>query len=90
MDDMMSRSPLETGRPSSNSSNTDLDFLVGTSEEVLVGGLTFHQLGTIIAAGSTLVACLLSFFLIFMHAINYTKPYEQRQYVLPILCQGGF
>jgi len=56
--------------------------LVGDTEIPIVGTLRFHDLGLIIAAGCTLIAILLSFLLIFMHAINYTKPYEQRQYVL--------
>jgi hypothetical protein len=48
----------------------------------MAGSLTFHQLGMIIAAACSLFAILTSFYLIFMHATHYTKPYEQRQYVL--------
>ena len=54
------------------------------SENPIVGGMTFHTLGLIIAAACALVAILLSLYLIFMHANHYTKPYEQRQYVLSL------
>ncbi|CAL3968365.1 unnamed protein product, partial [Diplocarpon coronariae] len=50
----------------------------GGSEEYIVGHLTFHTLGLILAAGCAAIAILLSFYLIFMHATNYTKPHEQR------------
>lgn len=56
--------------------------LVGSSEVHMAGSLTFHDLGLIIAAATALIAVLLSFYLIWMHATHYTKPYEQRQYVL--------
>lgn len=57
-----------------------------TAEIPLVGTMTFHTLGMIIAAAGALIAILLSLYLIWMHAIHYTKPYEQRQYVLPLPC----
>jgi hypothetical protein len=57
---------------------------VGKSENPIVGTMTFHTLGLIIAAACSLVAILLSLYLIFMHANHYTKPYEQRQYVPPL------
>jgi hypothetical protein len=49
------------------------------SERAIVGSLTFHQLALIIAGGSAIVAILLSFYLIWMHALHYTKPREQKQ-----------
>ena len=55
--------------------------LVGDSEIPLVGDWTFHSLGLVIAPACSLIAILVSFYLIFMHATHYTKPYEQRQYV---------
>lgn len=62
--------------------NSTLDDLrIGDTEIPIVGDLRFHDLGLIIAAGCTLIAVLLSFFLIFMHAIHYTKPYEQRHII---------
>ena len=61
--------------------------IVGSSEENIVGNLTFHQLGLIIAAATTLFAIIVSFYLIFMHATHYTKPYEQRQYVVVFLAE---
>lgn len=61
---------------------TDL-FLVRTvlptSEREIVGSLTFHKLALIIAGASTIVAIILSFYLIWMHALHYTKPREQKQ-----------
>ena len=44
--------------------------------------MTFHTLALIIAAACALIAIIVSFYLIIMHATHYTKPYEQRQYVL--------
>ena len=47
----------------------------------ITGTLTFHQLGLIICGGCAIVAIVVSFYSIMMHAMNYTKPREQRQYV---------
>ncbi|KAG9230642.1 organic solute transporter Ostalpha-domain-containing protein [Amylocarpus encephaloides] len=55
--------------------------VVGNSESPIVGDWTFHSLGLVIAPSFTLIAILISFYLIFMHAINYTKPYEQRHII---------
>lgn len=49
------------------------------SETKLYGNLNFHDVGLIIAAVFGLIAVLLSFFLMFMHATHYLKPWEQRQ-----------
>jgi hypothetical protein len=54
--------------------------VVGTSEVPIVGSITFHNLGLIISAACTLIAILLSFYLIWMHALHYTNPTQQRQY----------
>ncbi|CZT04779.1 related to transmembrane protein 34 [Rhynchosporium agropyri] len=62
--------------------NTTLDDLrIGSSEVPMIGTMTFHTIGLIIAAASAFMAILLSFYLIFMHAIHYTKPYEQRHII---------
>lgn len=56
--------------------------VVGKSEAILVADLTFHELGIVVSAATALIAILLSLYLMWMHAVHYTKPYEQRQYVL--------
>lgn len=61
--------------------DSTLEDLKIVSEVPIVGDLNFHQLGIIIAAACTLIAVLLSFYLIFMHALHYTKPYEQRHII---------
>lgn len=43
--------------------------------------VNFHQLAVLISAAAGLAACALSFFLMWMHALNYTKPAEQRKCV---------
>lgn len=48
------------------------------SEIILVGPLNFHDLARIISASCTLIAVLMSLYLIWMHALHYTKPREQR------------
>ncbi len=59
-----------------------------TSEVTIVGSLNFHKLAVIVAGVSTAAAILLSFYLMWMHALHYTKPSEQKQYVpfLPPCC----
>ena len=47
----------------------------------IAGSLTFHELAMIIAGGATIISIILSFYLAWRHALNYTKPREQRQYV---------
>ncbi|KYK61387.1 DUF300 domain protein [Drechmeria coniospora] len=54
------------------------------SEILLVGPLNFHDLARVIAASCTLIATTLSLFLIWMHALHYTQPSEQR-YIIRIL-----
>ena len=61
-----------------------LTCVVGASEIPIAGSLTFHNLAIIIAAACTFIAIILSFWLISMHAMHYTNPYEQRQYDLTL------
>jgi Organic solute transporter Ostalpha len=56
-----------------------VDHILVTSETPIAGSLTFHDLGLIISGGCSVIAICLSLFLIWMHALHYTKPYEQRQ-----------
>jgi hypothetical protein len=49
------------------------------SEIKLLGPLTFHDLALIIGGSCAIIAISLSLYLVFMHAINYTKPREQKQ-----------
>ncbi|RDL36210.1 Uncharacterized protein BP5553_06822 [Venustampulla echinocandica] len=76
--------------------NATLDeMLIGDSEVPLVGNMTFHTLGLIIAAATALIATLLSLYLIWMHATNYTKPYEQRHiirilFMIPVYSAASF
>ena len=46
------------------------------------GGLIFHQLGLIISAVFGLISVFVAWYLIFRHATHYSKPWEQKQYVL--------
>lgn len=62
-----------------NFCNTTLDRETTDDETKSFGSLTFHQLGLIICAGTGLFATLLSFYLMFMHATHYSRPWEQRQ-----------
>lgn len=49
------------------------------SEVKIVGPLDFHDLARVISAGCTLIAVVLSLYLVFMHTSHYTQPKEQRQ-----------
>ena len=53
-------------------------------ETVAWHGLTFHQLGLYLAAIFAVIALVVSFYLIMMHATHYLRPWEQRQYVITI------
>jgi uncharacterized membrane protein len=44
--------------------------------------MSFHTFGWILAAAFAAFACAISFYLIMMHAMHYSKPYEQKQLVL--------
>lgn len=65
------------------------------SETHIAGPFTFHQLALIIGGGCSAVAILTSFYLIWRHATNYTKPGEQRQiirilFMIPIYAVSAF
>lgn len=61
------------------------DLIMAVSEIPLWkgGNVNFHQLAILTSASAGLAACILSFFLMWMHALHYTKPAEQRQCVQP-------
>ncbi|KAG6118894.1 hypothetical protein E4U14_006141 [Claviceps sp. LM454 group G7] len=66
-----------------NSTLEDMRILPG-SERILIGPLDFHDLARVIGASCTLIATVLSLYLVWMHALNYTQPREQR-YIIRIL-----
>ncbi|ERT02555.1 uncharacterized protein SPSK_00464 [Sporothrix schenckii 1099-18] len=77
--------------------NTTLDDLriLPTSELKVAGPLTFHDLALIIAGASTLIAVCMSLYLIWMHALHYTKPNEQRHiirilFMVPVYAAASF
>ncbi|KAI1342361.1 DUF300-domain-containing protein [Xylariaceae sp. FL0016] len=75
--------------------NSTLEELRIGSEEKIVGDLTFHNLALIIAGASTVVAYIASFYLMWRHAINYTKPREQKHiirilFMVPIYATSAF
>ncbi|KAI1821877.1 organic solute transporter Ostalpha-domain-containing protein [Xylaria intraflava] len=75
--------------------NSTLEDLRIGSEEKIAGNLTFHQLALIIAGGATIISYILSFYLMFQHALNYTKPAEQRHiirilFMVPIYSTSSF
>ncbi|KAK8052017.1 hypothetical protein PG993_003402 [Apiospora rasikravindrae] len=65
------------------------------SEVELVAGFTFHRLAIIVGGGCAVIAILTSFYLVWMHALNYTKPQEQKQiirilFMIPIYSVSAF
>ncbi|KAI1816940.1 DUF300-domain-containing protein [Poronia punctata] len=79
------------GSPICNSTLEDMDI----SEDKLVHNLTFHQLALIVAGGSTILAYIVSFFLMWQHALNYTKPREQKHiirilFMVPVYATSSF
>ncbi|KAI1434669.1 organic solute transporter Ostalpha-domain-containing protein [Xylaria sp. CBS 124048] len=75
--------------------NSTLEAMRIGSEEKLVGDFTFHALALVIAASTTAFACIMSFYLIWQHALNYTKPSEQRHiirilFMVPIYAASSF
>lgn len=65
--------------PSSTSQKLTPDDAVMLGDEMLIAGpLDFHDLARVIAASCTLIAVIMSLYLVFMHARNYTQPREQR------------
>ncbi|KAL8408210.1 hypothetical protein RB594_006851 [Gaeumannomyces avenae] len=63
--------------------NATLDEMrIQPGDEIPIAGqLTFHDIALIIAAASTLVAVTMSLWLVWMHAMHYTKPREQRHII---------
>lgn len=55
---------------------------IAVKEDPILGSLTFHTIGLILAATFAFIAVVISNWLIFMHATHYSKPWIQRQYVL--------
>ncbi|OAA57037.1 DUF300 domain containing protein [Niveomyces insectorum RCEF 264] len=77
-----------------NSTLDDLRILP-TSEIKVAGPLTFHDLALIISGASTLIAIALSLYLIWMHALHYTKPNEQKHvirilFMIPVYAAASF
>ncbi|KAI0172071.1 DUF300-domain-containing protein [Hypoxylon sp. FL1284] len=75
--------------------NSTLEDMIIGSEEKIAGPLTFHQLALIIAGASTVIAYIASFYLMWRHALNYTKPREQRHiirilFMVPIYATSSF
>ncbi|KAI4870402.1 DUF300-domain-containing protein [Hypoxylon rubiginosum] len=75
--------------------NSTLEDMRIGSEEKIAGPLTFHQLALIIAGAATVVAYIASFYLMWRHAVNYTKPREQRHiirilFMVPIYATSAF
>lgn len=58
---------------------TEEDMII--TEDPIWHDYTFHRLSLWIAAAFALIAIVVSFFLIFMHATHYLKPWEQRHIV---------
>ncbi|KAM7217698.1 Organic solute transporter Ostalpha domain containing protein [Rhypophila decipiens] len=77
-----------------NSTLEEMRILPGT-EIAIAGPLTFHQLALIIGGGCAIIAILLSFYLILMHANNYTVPHEQKHiirilFMVPVYATSSF
>ncbi|KAI1409417.1 DUF300-domain-containing protein [Hypoxylon sp. FL1857] len=75
--------------------NSTLEDMRIGSEEKIAGPLTFHQLALIIAGAATIVSYIASFYLMWQHALNYTKPREQRHiirilFMVPIYSTSAF
>lgn len=71
------------------------DLLIGDSEAPIVGDFTFHTIALMASGGASLIAILLSLYLIWMHATHYTKPYEQRHiirilFMVPVYATASF
>ncbi|KAI0132565.1 organic solute transporter Ostalpha-domain-containing protein [Xylariales sp. AK1849] len=65
--------------------NSTLDDLRIGSETKIAGPFTFHQLALIIAGASAVIAIVTSFYLMWRHALNYTKPREQKHIIRILL-----
>ncbi|KAK7927128.1 hypothetical protein PG985_004126 [Apiospora marii] len=65
------------------------------SEVQIVPGFTFHMLAIIIGGGCAVIATMTSLYLVWMHALNYTKPREQKHiirilFMIPIYSISAF
>jgi len=65
------------------------------AEKPIIAHYTFHDLAIVVAAASALIAILLSFFLIMMHATHYTVPREQKHiirilFMVPVYATSSF
>ncbi|KIX95022.1 uncharacterized protein Z520_09332 [Fonsecaea multimorphosa CBS 102226] len=65
------------GWPQCNSTDEDLSI----TETPIWDGHTFHTIGLWVAAIFTIIALIVSFFLIVMHATHYLKPWEQKHII---------
>ncbi|KAI1503943.1 organic solute transporter Ostalpha-domain-containing protein [Biscogniauxia marginata] len=75
--------------------NSTLEEMRIGSEEKIVGELTFHNLALIVAGASTIVAYATSFYLMWQHALNYTRPREQKHiirilFMVPVYSTSAF
>ncbi|KAK6199047.1 Cell wall integrity and stress response component 4 [Pestalotiopsis sp. IQ-011] len=75
--------------------NSTLEEMRIGSETKIAGPFTFHQLALIIAGGCAAIAILTSFYLMWRHATNYTKPREQKHvirilFMVPIYSASSF
>ncbi|KAI5467643.1 organic solute transporter Ostalpha-domain-containing protein [Mariannaea sp. PMI_226] len=57
------------------------DMSLPDDQATIIGNFTFNQTARILGGISTAVAVLVSVYLIFRHALSYTKPREQRQII---------
>ncbi|KAM4058969.1 organic solute transporter ostalpha domain-containing protein [Hirsutella rhossiliensis] len=77
-----------------NSTLEEMRIMPG-DEVLIVGPLDFHDLARVIAASCTLIAVVMSLYLVSMHARNYTQPREQRHiirllFMVPVYAVSSF
>ncbi|KAF7516380.1 hypothetical protein G7054_g14190 [Neopestalotiopsis clavispora] len=65
------------------------------SETKIVGPFDFHQIALIVAGGCAATAIIASFYLMWTHATNYTKPREQKHiirilFMVPVYSASAF
>ncbi|KAG8628933.1 hypothetical protein KVT40_002798 [Elsinoe batatas] len=65
--------------------NTTLEDLYINEEALWENGLTWHHLGLIISAVFGLISVVVALWLIFQHAIHYSKPSEQKHIIRILL-----
>lgn len=64
--------------PKCNTTLIDIGDNAVKKETPLWKGFTFHHFGLILSAVFGLIACVIAFVLIVLHATHYSKPWEQR------------